>query len=248
MNTLISKIAQASLKVGALATDKRNVQQNYDYISADKILERAGDALAEAGVVIVPSIVSENTEAIASGNGKSRYDSVVHFGMIISDGESQLEMPWCGRGSDYAVPDKALYKAITSGHKYFLMKLLNIGVGNEDGEHENEPEPARRKTTPSPREMAGHRNDVVFENLDGGPSDEELEVLGMWSSVDTAYQWAVDNGACANVHEARNSFKGVIERKFGGKFTKSNAAAVYLAVLRHWSQKINSEAEQPVLA
>lgn len=144
-NTLIAKIIAASLAVGALATDKTNTQQNYKYISADKILERAGDALAEAGVMVVPSITIESTDAAKTDKGGTRYDSLVHFAMVISDGESQLEMPWCGRGSDYATPDKALYKAITSGHKYFLMKLLNIGVGNEDGEHENEPAQATEK-------------------------------------------------------------------------------------------------------
>lgn len=135
-STLISKIAAASLKVGALATDKTNTQQNYKYISADKVLERAGDALAAAGVVIIPSVTDEAMERVDTGNSKTRYDSTVTFEMHITDGESELLMRWCGRGSDYMTPDKALYKAITSGHKYFLMKLLNIGVGNEDGEHE----------------------------------------------------------------------------------------------------------------
>lgn len=148
-STLISKIAGASIKVGALATDKRNAQQGYDYISADKVLERAGDALAAAGVVIVPSIVSEVTEAVKTDKGGTRYDSIVHFGMVITDGETQLEMPWCGRGSDYAVPDKAMYKAITSGHKYFLTKLLNIGVGNEDGEHDDDAEAAQATAKPA---------------------------------------------------------------------------------------------------
>lgn len=140
MTTLAAKIARASIKVGALKPDKRNTQQNYDYISADKMLERAGDALAEAGVVVFPSITSEETVQADYtdnyGKAKSRFDCVVRFSMIVGDGETQIELPWVGRGSDYAVPDKALYKAITSGHKYFLAKILNIGVGNEDGEHE----------------------------------------------------------------------------------------------------------------
>ena len=157
-NTLISKIAAASTKVGALATDKTNTQQNYKYISADKVLERGGDALAAAGVVIIPSITAEAMERVDTGNGKSRFDSVVTFAMHVTDGETDLQMPWVGRGSDYTVPDKALYKAITSGHKYFLMKLLNIGVGNEDGEHENAPQAAQ--DAPTPKQKAA---DVSFD-------------------------------------------------------------------------------------
>lgn len=139
MNSLAEKIASASRAVGALATDKRNTQQNYDYISADKVLERAGNALADVGVALIPSITGEEMMVHPTANGKERFDARVTFSMILTDGETTLEFPWIGRGSDYSVPDKATYKAITSGHKYLLMKLLNIGVGNEDGEHEVEP-------------------------------------------------------------------------------------------------------------
>lgn len=183
-NTLISKIAKASLKVGALKTDKRNAQQGYDYISADKILERAGDALCEAGVVIVPSITQEITEAVKTDKGGTRYDSVVHFLMTLTDGESQLEMSWCGRGNDYSVPDKALYKAITSGHKYFLMKLLNIGVGNEDGEHESDGEAAQAatksptKATPAEQPKKGIKPPASTEQL------AEIDRLGQLAYAD----------------------------------------------------------------
>lgn len=203
MTTLVAKITAASLKVGALATDKRNVQQNYDYISADKILERVGDALAKQGVVIFPSIVSEVTESVATGNGKSRYDCTVHFGMIVSDGETQIELPWCGKGSDYAVPDKALYKAITSGHKYFLMKLLNVGVGNEDSEHEVPDEPKQNQVA---------TGDVVF-NTPSKPrvtktQVDELNVLGKnfygeneWKEQAPKLAYAVSKGATQELGE-----------------------------------------------
>lgn len=155
--TLATKIADASVAVGALATDKRNAQQGYDYISADKILERCGDALAHAGVILIPAITAADVLAVETRTSRGdaiRYDADVSFAMTLSDGETTLEFPWRGRGSDYAVPDKALYKAITSGHKYFLMKLLNVGVGNEDGEHEavEAPQrPAQRTQPPAAR-------------------------------------------------------------------------------------------------
>jgi hypothetical protein len=60
----------------------------------------------------------------------------VRFEFVITDGETNLNATWFGRGTDYGAVDKAVYKAVTSGHKYFLMKLLNIGVGNEDSEHD----------------------------------------------------------------------------------------------------------------
>ena len=145
--TLISKLAAASIKVGALATDKRNTQQGYNYISADKILDRAGNALAGVGIVIIPAITKEHIERVQTDKGGTRYDVLVKFVMTITDGESTLEYPWVGLGSDYVVPNKAFYKAVTSGHRYFLTKLLNIGVGNEDGEHESEPQQKPQERT-----------------------------------------------------------------------------------------------------
>jgi len=138
MGTLASKIAKASQIVGgSLAKDKTNTSDRYSYVSADQILSAAGQALAEVGVTIFPSVASSNVEVFERGQGKYRYDATVQFVFFIADDEGQMELMWPGYGSDYTVPDKAIYKAITSGHKYFLAKLLNIGAGNEDGEHES---------------------------------------------------------------------------------------------------------------
>jgi hypothetical protein len=181
-NTLISKLAAASLAVGSLKADKKNVAQNYDYISADKILDRAGAALAKAGVMVIPSITHEETVSVSYtdnyGKAKTRFDSTVHFAMVLADGDSQLEMPWVGRGNDFAVPDKALYKAITSGHKYFLAKILNIGIGNEDGEHEEIPaasNQAAKRQPPTAPDMDADTEELL---RDAPPPDPAPAKLG----------------------------------------------------------------------
>lgn len=148
-DTLASKIAKASIEVGSLAADKRNKEQNYDYLSADQILQKAGDALSKNGVVIIPSITSTEIKMVDRGQGKPpRLDAQVLFSMTVTDGQEKHESEWVGFGTDYSTPDKAVYKAITSGHKYFEMKLLNIGIGNEDGEHENG-EQERKQSKPA---------------------------------------------------------------------------------------------------
>ena len=137
--TLAEKLAAARAKLGSLQPDKRNNDQNYQYISADKILERGGDALADAGVAIIPSVVEYTLNNVERPNKAPRIDAMVKFSFVVTDGTTEAVAFWYGSGTDYSTPDKALYKAITSGHKYFLMKLLNIGIGNEDSEHDNEP-------------------------------------------------------------------------------------------------------------
>lgn len=155
-NSLAAKIAAAVLDVGGrLKADKRNEQQKYNYISADKILAEAGQALAAQGVTIVPQVTGSEIAVFEYaddyGKSKRRYDVTLKLVMLITDGESEILAPWMGFGNDYAMPDKAAYKAITSGDKYFRMKLLSIGEGAEDGEHEEEP---AQKPQPKPTQPA----------------------------------------------------------------------------------------------
>ncbi len=150
---LVQRLAKATAEVGGkLKADKRNAEQGYNYVSADKILAACGQALADNGIAVIPSIVKQEIKIIDRGNGKSRYDATVDLCLKVTDGATSFEEPWYGMGSDYSVPDKALYKAITSGHKYFLSKLFCIGEGNEDSEHDNgEDQPAARPAQQAPK-------------------------------------------------------------------------------------------------
>ncbi len=149
---LVQRLAKATAEVGGkLKADKRNAEQGYNYVSADKILAACGQALADNGIAVIPSIIKQEIKIIDRGNGKARYDATVDLILKVTDGVTSFEEPWYGMGSDYSVPDKAMYKAITSGHKYFLSKLFCIGEGNEDGEHENsEDQPAPRPAQAKP--------------------------------------------------------------------------------------------------
>lgn len=136
---LAQRIARASAEVGGkLSPDKRNQEQKYDYISSDKMLAVIGQAMAENGIVVLPAVAEHEMQIGQSGSGKSRYDVRVKFDMMVTDGTTSLTLPWYGVGNDFSSPDKATYKAITSGHKYFLSKLFCVGAGNEDGEHDEE--------------------------------------------------------------------------------------------------------------
>jgi hypothetical protein len=158
MSNLIARLAKATLDLRDWETDKRH-QQGYGYISADAVLTRAGRALGDHGVVVVPSVETQNVVEVANAtkSGGIRFDATVVFNMTVcgEDGEAMVQR-WVGMGTDFTSPEKALYKAITGWHKYFLMKLLNIGVGNEDGEHD-EPQPqSKAQAQPAKKEKAAN--------------------------------------------------------------------------------------------
>ena len=144
--TLAQKLAKVRSKMGSLSADKVNSEQKYKYISADKILEIGGDFLSKSEITVFPNVTSISFEKVERpvANGQlpkaPRIDATVIMAFTVTDGVENYGAQWIGVGSDYTTPDKAAYKAITSGHKYFLMKLLLIGIGNEDSEHNEEQE------------------------------------------------------------------------------------------------------------
>lgn len=151
MEELVKKIAGATAQLRDWVADKTNKEQGYDYISADQVLSRCGAALSKVGVVVIPAIKSHDVGTVeykrANGSVGYRYTATVAMSLMVTDGKSQFEVLWPGMGTDFSSPEKAIYKAVTTAHKYFLMKLLCVGVGNEDGEHEHEnvEEPAAPK-------------------------------------------------------------------------------------------------------
>ena len=259
---LISKIAQASLQVvGQLQADKRNTHQKYEYISADAVLQYGGKALADVGVVVLPTINLEHTELIEYTDNynktKRRYDSLVEFVFFVSDGTDERTMSWIGRGNDTAAPDKAMYKAVTSGHKYFLMKLLNIGVGNEDGEHEEvEPvatQPKPKKAAPKPKKPAppvgpDSLDDVPPVSFDDGQEwpNEKHETVTSWNGPEDAMSWAIGIGACDNEYNARAALKHHVDDHPTGKLTPATAKAIFGAFYDNRLQKLADA--QPQLA
>jgi len=229
---LAQRIAKASATVGGkLQTDKKNKQDNYDYISSDKILAVVGQAMADCGVVVFPAVVEHDLQLGQSSGGKTRYDVRVKFDMTISDGVSTMTMPWFGVGADYAAPDKATYKAITSGHKYFLAKLFCIGVGNEDGEHESdEPTQSAQQAKRQPQ-VVEQKKTVMPE-----PTAEKKAAYPVeWKTPADAQAWAVSNKHCSNEFEAKASFKNSLKEVTGqDKSLDSNHLA---AVLENFYKK-----------
>lgn len=139
---IVEAINAVMKDVGSLVADAKNTHDNYNYISADKVLAKAGTSMAENGLVVIPGVASQSVEQIPRQGKGPIYLANLQMQMRIAVGDAEILTPWAGAGADYRVPDKAVYKAMTSGHKYFLMKLFCIGIGNEDSEHDPAPKKA----------------------------------------------------------------------------------------------------------
>lgn len=109
--------------------------------------------------------------------------------------------------------------AITYGRRYQLMAMCGLAPEDDDG------------SAASAR--SNQRNSRPQRTV--SPDDPTYMT---WLSPDEAYAWSVDNGYCANVYEARNSLKKIVNGSFGGSMTKSNAAAVFEAF---YNRQINKK-------
>jgi len=197
--------------------------------------------MADCGVVVFPAVTEHDLQLGQSSGGKTRYDVRVKFDMTISDGVSTMTMPWFGVGADYAAPDKATYKAITSGHKYFLAKLFCIGVGNEDSEHESE-EPTQSAQKKAVAEQVEAAVKAVKDEAAAQVAAAKAEAAEKkaaypveWKTPADAQAWAVSNNHCSNEFEAKASFKNSLKEVTGqDKSLDSNHLA---AVLENFYKK-----------
>ena len=122
---LFARIAQVMGKVRSLPKDGYNKQNAYNYVSSDTALDAIGRAMAEFGVVVIPSMVHYDTVT----DGKMTR-AKAEFDMHICGAEGDVfTSRWTSEGIDYGNPDKALTKAITYATKTFLLKLFVVGAG-----------------------------------------------------------------------------------------------------------------------
>jgi len=138
----------------------------YEYATADDLISAAQDALASVGVAIFPSV----TDEIWKDKGKSAVQMTIKYTVVDGDSGDTMVCRWRTDGVDSG--DKARWKALTQGHKYFLRKLLNIPTGEKslDAEFGNKGSGASDETNggPSTRSQPHNRRSGGRNSGNGG--------------------------------------------------------------------------------
>jgi hypothetical protein len=123
---LAAKLARKKNKVvqlvGAVKKTGYNHEQEYRFVEEAEVVRVMRSALAKAGLslaVTTSEITLMNTIKTAVGE-LSNYTIKMLFILVDTETGFSQSYPWLAMGSDQT--DKALYKAYTSGVKYFLLK------------------------------------------------------------------------------------------------------------------------------
>lgn len=162
--TLAARLDQARSLAHAIDKAGRNEGQKYNYVRAEDVIAEAQRVLAEVAVIVTPEIL--DVQLIDSGQTRGgtmgrialvKLEFDVRCADIIGatdEGMVARKIRWSGTGWD-APGDKALYKAITGGTKYFLAHLIGIPFGADPDDDEGaQPKGASKRKPPAKPENA----------------------------------------------------------------------------------------------
>jgi|TARA_R110000744_G_scaffold149007_2_gene262063 hypothetical protein len=139
--SLVTKLTEVQALILNVSKTGYNDFQKYSYAEERSIVESCRLALAERHIMILPSILDVNRAGDLT---------TIQTSYRIVDGDSgeEFTLGWAGTGSDKQ--DKGLPKAITTSHKYLLLKLFMIPTGEsgiaDDIEHNAHNQPVGVET------------------------------------------------------------------------------------------------------
>lgn len=131
VNHLAAKLARIMGEVGKVEKNGRNEHFRYDYVTENDLVYAVRSKLAEAGVMVLESTVSQKVGQFKNAKDEPFFLTEVETEHTFVDGESGewFTVKSQGQGSDNG--DKGGYKAITGAMKYFIYKNFMIPTGDD---------------------------------------------------------------------------------------------------------------------
>jgi len=142
---IVKKVCEVMKTIGAIPKASKNVFYNYNYRSHEDITNKLQPALAEHGVVIIPTekrmIISEPGYVLLEVTYK------------ITDGNESILFIGIGEGIDKSKDgkpgDKAAYIAQTGAMKYALNDLLMLAGQDPEEDQKTHPDEPAKKQQPN---------------------------------------------------------------------------------------------------
>jgi hypothetical protein len=191
---LAQKIARVMGAVERVPKNGYNKFHGYHYATEGDVADTVRAALAAEGVAIIPSTEKVEWRDVAKEGkeGKNRIATVT-VRYTITDGVDRLEAIFVGEGQDSG--DKAIYKAYTGAHKYFLLRTFNISTGDDE-------DPEREEDAP-PRSASPKRHEPKRKTEQGADASDEqpLPLADVKKKID-ATKIAAELETCVRLIEA----------------------------------------------
>lgn len=192
-STFYGRIAAAMLEAKKVTKSSRNTSQNYNFASAETILDATREALLKRAIVLLPSVTGVEEHEIESNSGTAGTRVVLDMKFTFlghGDGE-KWECSWKGEGQDYG--DKAYGKAYTNALKTFIRSAWLLPTEHDDPEG-SDPGTRRAKGSDAPplpvwaQQASKERWAEGWEHLSGLIGEEQAaafaeQIGGAWGYV-----------------------------------------------------------------
>lgn len=223
---LVEKLAAVMAQVKHVPKSGWNDFHKYKYATEADITDCVRAAMAERGVMLIPSVEKTEWRTVQNKSGAQEVIATLTVRFMATDGKDKIEFFAIGEGQDRG--DKATYKAMTGAVKYALLKLFLIPTGDDPEKEESEKPAARRPQQraaprlppPPPPEpesapaVAMAQADVIATLAD--PHSSLLEELVTPEEIKAVWDRLVDQ-VDGNQSEAGAEWKEAAMRVFGRK-------------------------------
>lgn len=177
--TVYEALAQVMRAVSPIAKLGRNSAQNFNFRGIDQVYDALHGPLADAGVLIVPEILSIERSEVATkaGGTMNHVMATIRYHFVGPDGDEVVAVV-AGEAADAG--DKAVSKAMSMAFKYAAFQVFSIPLGEKDADEESPQFAGQRKA------VEAQRTDVPAERTAGGASVKAVGLarkLGMASDV-----------------------------------------------------------------
>ena len=134
-------LVQSQLAAEGIAKNKTNQQgASYKFRGIDDIYNAASSLMANAGLCMLPRILSRTVTERASKSGGTMFVVIVdaEYDFIAVEDGSKHTVKTFGEAMDSG--DKATNKAMSAAHKYALIQAFSIPVEGDNDTENNSPE------------------------------------------------------------------------------------------------------------
>lgn len=180
-----------ALAVDGISKSRKNAQQGYNFRGIDDVYNALSPALADAGLVIIPRVLSrECVERTTAKGGVLFYVCVeMEFDFVCAEDGSKHTARNFGEAMDSG--DKATNKAMSAAYKYAAMQTFCIPTeGDNDADsttHEVRPLPPSPPPQPTKRPINNTKFGVWLMAIKGGKktADEVRQRFALTKEQDT---------------------------------------------------------------
>lgn len=166
-------LGQVMRAVSPIAKLGRNSAQGFNFRGIDQVYDALHGPLADAGVLVVPEIMSIERSEVATRNGGTMNHVVVtvkyHF---VGPAGDEVIAVVAGEAADSG--DKAISKAMSMAFKYAAFQVFAIPLGEKDADEQTHEFAGQRRAVPVARTEVAP---AAAERTPGGASVKAANML-----------------------------------------------------------------------